>query len=127
MIVRFVESHERVKLLIAAKLLVPALVAYIVLDVLLTPAGRLETRPVAEVTVIGFITLGLLSVGLVLALISLVLLYRRSRRARSSPSWPRRSTSRLRSLTRLGSFRVFDRHLQSPGLNWRKPSLPSWS
>jgi hypothetical protein len=70
-----------VKLSIAAKLLVPALVAYIVLDVLLTPAGRLETRPVAEVTVIGFITLGLLFVGLVLALISLVLLYRRSRRA----------------------------------------------
>jgi hypothetical protein len=48
---------SEVKLLIAAKLLVPALVAYIVLDVLLTPAGRLETRPVAEVTVIGFITL----------------------------------------------------------------------
>src|ERR1700694_4759929 len=72
---------SEVKLSIAAKLLVPALIAYIVLDVLLTPAGQLETRPVADVTVIGFVTLGLLFVGLVLALFSLVLLCGRSRRA----------------------------------------------
>lgn len=127
MIVRFVESHERVELLIAAKLLVPALVAYIVLDVLLTTAGRLETRPVAEVTVIGFITLvcSLSASSWPSFRLSFFTGGRDVRR--SSPSWPRRSTSRLRSLTRLGSFRVFDRHLQSPGLNWRKPSLPSWS
>jgi hypothetical protein len=54
------------------------LVLYAVLDVLLTPLGRLETRPVAQVTVIGFVTLALLFAGLVLALFSLNLLYRRS-------------------------------------------------
>jgi|ERR1700674_245989 len=70
-----------VKLSIAAKLLVPGLIAYIVLDILLTPAGQLETRPVADVTLFGFVTLGLLFVGLVLAVVSLILIYRGSRRA----------------------------------------------
>jgi hypothetical protein len=63
------------------RLLAFALIAYAVLDVLLTPLGRLETRPVAQVTAIGFVTLALLFVGLVLALFSLNLLYRRSSRA----------------------------------------------
>jgi hypothetical protein len=64
-----------------AKVLAFILVVYVVLDVLLTPLGRLETRPVAEVTVIGFATLALLFAGLVLALFALNLLYRRSSRA----------------------------------------------
>ena len=64
-----------------AKVLASILVLYVVLDVLLTPLGRLETRPVAQVTVIGFVTLALLFVGLVLALFALTLLYRRSSRA----------------------------------------------
>jgi hypothetical protein len=63
------------------RLLAFALIAYAVLDVLLTPLGRLEPRPVAQVTAIGFVTLALLFVGLVLALFSLNLLYRGSSRA----------------------------------------------
>jgi hypothetical protein len=57
------------------------LVVYAVGDVLLTPVAGFETRPVAQVTTLGFITLGLLFVGLVLAIISLVLLFRSSKRA----------------------------------------------
>lgn len=64
-----------------AKVLAAVLVIYVVLDILLTPVGHLETRPVADVTGIGFASLGLLFVGLVLAILSLVLLFRRSRRA----------------------------------------------
>lgn len=64
-----------------SRLLALALIAYAFLDVLLTPLGRLETRSVAQVTVIGFVTLALLFVGLVLALFALNLLYRKSSRA----------------------------------------------
>jgi hypothetical protein len=64
-----------------AKVLAIALAAYIVLDVLLTPPAGLETRPVSHVTAIGFTVLGLLFVGLVLAIVSLVLLFTRSLRA----------------------------------------------
>jgi hypothetical protein len=64
-----------------AKVLAIALAAYIVLDVLLTPPAGLETRPVSHVTAIGFTVLGLLFVGLILAIVSLVLLFRRSPRA----------------------------------------------
>jgi hypothetical protein len=56
-------------------ILAVTLVAYIVCDVLLTPPAGLETRPVSHVT--GF---GLLFVGLALAIVSLVLLLRSSRR-----------------------------------------------
>jgi hypothetical protein len=56
------------------------LVAYIVCDVLLTPPAGLETRPVSHVTGLGFVVLGLLFVGLILAIISLVMLFRRSQR-----------------------------------------------
>jgi hypothetical protein len=56
------------------------LVAYIVCDVLLTPPAGLETRPVSHVTTLGFVVLGLLFVGLALAIVSLVLLFRRSHR-----------------------------------------------
>lgn len=65
----------------AAKVLAFTLVVYVVLDILLTPLGRLETRPVAQVTVIGFVTLALLFAGLVLALFALTLLYRKSAQA----------------------------------------------
>lgn len=57
------------------------LVVYIVLDVLLTPLGGFETRDPAKVHVIGFAGLALLFVGLVLGVIALVLLFRRSGRA----------------------------------------------
>jgi hypothetical protein len=65
----------------SAKALAVGLGVYVVVDLLLTPLGQLETRPVSGVTGIGFATLGLLFAGLLLALFALVLLYRRSRRA----------------------------------------------
>jgi hypothetical protein len=65
----------------AGLLLAAALVAYIVLDVLLTPIGGFETRDPAKVHVIGLAGLALLFVGLVLGIVALVLLFRGSRRA----------------------------------------------
>jgi hypothetical protein len=65
----------------AATTLAGTLVTYIVCDVLLTPIAGIETRPVAKVTGVGFAVLGLLFVGLVLAIIALVLLFRRSQRS----------------------------------------------
>ncbi len=69
------------KLSSRAKILAVTLVAYVVGDILLTPVAGFETRPVAKVTVVGLATLGLLFVGLVVAIVSLVLLFRRSSRA----------------------------------------------
>ncbi len=63
-----------------AKILAIGFVLYIVLDVLLTPVGGLETRPASDVTTIGFISLGLLFVGLALFVVSLALLSYRPRR-----------------------------------------------
>ena len=68
------------KLSTPEKTLAVALVVYIALDILLTPVARLETRPVAQVTTVGFVSLGLLFVGFALAIISLVLLFRRASR-----------------------------------------------
>ena len=65
----------------SARLLAVTLAAYIVCDILLTPPAGLETRPVSHVTGLGFAVLGLLFVGLALAIVSLVLLFRRSLRA----------------------------------------------
>jgi len=56
-------------------------VAYIVLDLLLTPLGGFETRDPAKVHVIGYAGLALLFVGLVLSVVAIVLLFRRSGRA----------------------------------------------
>jgi len=70
-----------VKLSNSARILAVSLFAYIVLDVLLTPPAHLETRPVAQVTAVGFVTLGLLFAGLALAVVALVMLFRRSPRA----------------------------------------------
>lgn len=66
----------------SAKVLAVILVAYIVCDILLTPAG-FETRPVSGITTLGFATLGLIFLGLALIVGSLVLLFRKSRRAPS--------------------------------------------
>jgi hypothetical protein len=65
----------------ASRALVIVLVAYVVLDILLTPVARIETRPVSHVTGLGFVTLGLLFAGLALSIVSLVLVFRGSRRA----------------------------------------------
>ncbi len=61
-------------------MLAVALFAYIVADVLLTPLAGLETRNPAFVTPIGIAALALLFVGLALAILALVLLFRRSAR-----------------------------------------------
>ena len=65
----------------SSKVLLALLVAYIVADVLLTPVARLETRDPALVTSLGRVTLGLLFAGLIVAIVSVVLLFRRSSRA----------------------------------------------
>jgi hypothetical protein len=65
----------------AGKVLVVLLVAYVVADILLTPLAGLETRNPALVTTLGFGALGLLFLGLLLAIVSIVLLFRGSRRA----------------------------------------------
>ena len=68
------------KLSTPERVLALTLVAYIVFDILLTPVARLETRSAANITGLGLVTLGLIFVGLALAIVSLVLLFRRSRR-----------------------------------------------
>ena len=68
------------KLSTPEKVLAVTLVVYIVLDILLTPLARLETRSASDITSLGLATLGLIFVGLALAILSLVLLFRRSRR-----------------------------------------------
>ena len=52
------------KLTNAEKILVVALLVYVVLDILLTPLAHLETRPVSGVTGLGLVTLALLFAGL---------------------------------------------------------------
>jgi hypothetical protein len=59
-------------------LLAVVLVAYIVLDVLLTPLAGFETRDPAKVHVIGVAGLALLFVGLALSIVAIILLFRRS-------------------------------------------------
>lgn len=56
------------------KALTAALAAYLVAVFFLTPLGGLEVRPVADVTVVGAISLGLIFVGAILAILALVLL-----------------------------------------------------
>jgi hypothetical protein len=65
----------------AGLLLAIIMVVYVVLDVLLTPLGGFETRDPAKVHVIGLAGLALLFVGLVLSIVAIVLLFRRSGRA----------------------------------------------
>ena len=61
--------------------LVVLLVLYVILDILLTPLGGLETRPSSNVTTLGFVTVGSLFIGLALSVASLVLLFYKPRRA----------------------------------------------
>ena len=70
-----------VKLSRDAKLLRNFLFVYIIADIFLTPLGGLETRPISQVTTTGYATLGLLFVGLVLNIISLVMIFRTPRRS----------------------------------------------
>ena len=70
-----------VKLSRDAKLLRTLLFVYIIADIFLTPLGGLETRPISQVTTTGYATLGLLFVGLVLNIISLVMIFRTPRRS----------------------------------------------
>jgi uncharacterized membrane protein YhfC len=62
------------------RVLAVTLVAYIAFDILLTPVARLETRSASNITSLGLATLGLIFVGLALAIVSLILLFRRSPR-----------------------------------------------
>ncbi len=62
-------------------ILAPLLVLYIMGDLLLTPLGGLETRPVAEVTTTGVLTLVVLFVGLALSVSALALVFWRPRRS----------------------------------------------
>ena len=63
------------------RLLLVLLVIYVVIDILLTPLGGLETRDPSKVTSIGLTTLGLLFTGLVLGLVSLAALFYKPRRS----------------------------------------------
>jgi hypothetical protein len=75
------DPDNRMKFAGAGRILAVALVAYAVCDILLTPPAGLETRDPAKVTGLGDAVLGLLFVGLALAIVALVLLFRSSRRA----------------------------------------------
>ncbi len=61
-----------------ARILAVALVAYIICDVLLTPAG-FETRQLEGITTLGAATLVLIFIGLAMIAGSLVFLFRNSR------------------------------------------------
>ncbi len=69
------------KLTLGHWFLAGVLAVYIVCDVLLTPPAGFETRNPARVTGIGIAALGLLFVGLALAVGALVFIFRRSGRA----------------------------------------------
>ena len=56
-----------------------SLAIYIALDILLTPLGGLETRPVSGVTTLGLTVLALLFIGLALVVGSMILLFTRPR------------------------------------------------
>lgn len=64
-----------------ANYLVVLLVVYVIADILLTPLGGLETRPVSKVTTIGFTTVTLLFIGLALNIACLVLTLRHYKRS----------------------------------------------
>jgi hypothetical protein len=65
----------------AAKVIALDLVAFMVLEILLSPPAGLETRPPSHLTGIGIAFLLVFGVGFLLAIVSLVLLLRKSRRA----------------------------------------------
>jgi hypothetical protein len=63
----------------AQRILAASLFLYVVIDILLTPLARLETRDPANITVLGVATLVVLFVGLALSVVALVLLFRGSK------------------------------------------------
>jgi hypothetical protein len=96
-----------------ARILAITLGAYVVCDILLTPPAHLETRDPAKVTGLGIATLALLFLGLALAVVAIVLLFRRSpradrrdRRCRTvSARLPRRANWKLLSASSSGRDR----------------------
>ena len=64
-----------------ASYLVWLIVLYVIADLLLTPLGGLETRPLSQITALGMTTLGLVFAGLALNIACLVLILRRYRRS----------------------------------------------
>jgi len=64
-----------------ANYLARLLIIYVIGDFALTPLGGLETRPVSNVTTLGFATLGLLFVGLALNIACLILTLRHYKRS----------------------------------------------
>jgi hypothetical protein len=64
-----------------SRILLFLLVIYIIIDILLTPLGGLETRNPANVTTFGLATLGLLFTGFALGIASLLLLFYNPRRS----------------------------------------------
>lgn len=61
--------------------LVAVLVAYLIVDFLLTPLSGLETRPASDITAVGAASLGIFFVGAILTIVALVLLFRGRRAA----------------------------------------------
>ena len=64
-----------------ASYLVWLIVLYVIVDLLLTPLGGLETRPLSQITTLGMTTLGLVFAGLALNIACLVLTLKHYRRS----------------------------------------------
>jgi len=64
-----------------ANYLVWLLIIYVIVDLLLTPLGGLETRPLDQITTLGMTTLGLIFAGLALNIACLVMTLRRYKRS----------------------------------------------
>ena len=63
------------------KILAALLVVFVVCDIFLTPLGGLETRSFSNITSLGLTTLIVLFAALAINVISLILLFRKPRRA----------------------------------------------
>jgi hypothetical protein len=69
------------KLTKEANFMARLVIIYVIADFLLTPLGGLETRPISQITSIGFATLALLFTGLALSILCLILTLQHNRRA----------------------------------------------
>lgn len=112
------------KLSNAAKILAADLALYVVLGILLTPAGQLETRSATKVTVLGIVTLAVFFVGLLGAIFALVFLFRRSRRAPLLAVVAGVLYFPVMLADQTGTSRAFGRRLRSPALNGCRRSWP---
>jgi len=72
---------------LVSRALTVALAVYVVAWFFLTPLGGLETRSPSHVRPLGFATLGLLILGVGLAVVSLVLIFRRRDRPMRIAAW----------------------------------------